>query len=188
MARRLDELLAIAEHTFATLGIPHALVGACARNVYASPRSTCGIDLAVDPTPTDYPRAAAELQRRGFVRVHEARTDPASELPDVALFCDDAGGRIDLLFACSDFERGAIARATPTSFPVTAITMPVAGVEDLIVYKLLAGRPRDVIDIEEILHARARAGHTLDWSLVERECAEWDAAPTLVALRTRLGV
>jgi hypothetical protein len=183
----LDELLAIAERTLAQAVVRHALIGGCARNLYAPPRGTRDVDLAVIADLPAYERIAALLRRAGFVRVTVVKADPQGDVPDVALFSDDSGGRLDLLFAHTDFEQRAIDRAMPVRFGSSALVVPVVSIEDLIVYKLLAARPRDLLDIEEMVRAQAAVGRVIDWRQVEEECAEWDALSTLTRVRGQIG-
>jgi hypothetical protein len=65
----LDELLVIADRTLTAAGAAHALIGGCARNVYAPPRSTRDVDLAVSASREQYARVASDLRNLGFVRV-----------------------------------------------------------------------------------------------------------------------
>jgi hypothetical protein len=185
VAAALDELLVIADRTLTAAGAAHALIGGCARNLYAPPRSTRDVDLAVSASPEQYERVALELRRQGFVRVTETRTQPASAVPDVALFSDASGGRIDLLLAHTAFEERAIARAVLVHFEQAGFSVRVVRVEDLIVYKTLAGRPRDLTDIEEVVRAQVGAGVTIDWKYIEDECAQWDALEVLQQARDR---
>jgi hypothetical protein len=55
--------------------------------------------------------------------------------------------------------------------------------EHLIVYKLIAGRPRDVADAEDVARTCALGGAPLDWSLIERWAAEWGVEDRLERLR-----
>ena len=185
MASSLEDLLVIAEHTLTACGAAHALIGGCARNIYAPPRSTRDVDLAVSVTETQYVLIAASLRAQGFDRVTETNTDPSSAVPDVALFSDAHGGRIDLLIAHTSFEERAIMRAVSVEFPAAQLTMRVVRVEDLIVYKTLAGRPRDITDVEEVVRSQRAAGIVIDWKYVEHECAQWDALETLMQARDR---
>lgn len=185
MAATLDELLIIANRTLTAAGTAHALIGGCARNIYAPPRSTRDVDLAVSASREQYSRISAELRGLGFVRVTETKTDPASEVPDVGLFSDASGGRIDLLLAHTAFEERAIARATSIDFPNAGLAIRVVRVEDLIIYKTLAGRPRDLTDIEEVVRCQLAAGVTIDWKYIEDECALWDALEVLKQARDR---
>src|SRR5699024_760308 len=57
--------------------------------------------------------------------------------------------RVDLIFSFLEFERNAIIRSDKTS--IEQQTINIVKAEDLIVYKILAGRARDIDDIESIL-------------------------------------
>lgn len=189
MQRALDELLAVAERVLTQAGVPHALIGGCARNVYAAPRSTRDVDFAVVSDAEGYQRLSELLDQKGFTRRSETRAVDDAPVPDVALFSDDTGARIDLLFAHTSFEADAIARATSRALGSDGgLMIPVVTAEDLIVYKVLASRPRDVNDIEDVAKARAAAGAVIDWDHVERECNAWEMLSELAAIRKRVGV
>src|SRR5262249_33484693 len=113
----LDELLQTAASVLSAAEAPHALIGGCARNVYAPPRATRDVDLAVECSASVYARIASELRAAGFDRVTETRTDDTAPLPDAALFSAADGGRIDLVIAHTPFEQRAIAAAMPVVFP-----------------------------------------------------------------------
>ena len=90
---------------------------------------------------------------------------------------------IDLTFAWLPFEEMAIARAVQLPFATGVIRVP--RVEDLLVYKLVAARPRDLDDVERLL-AIHRA---IDLEQVRRplvEFAEALAKPELIATFERL--
>lgn len=58
--------------------------------------------------------------------------------------------RVDLIFSFLKFERTAIARSDNAL--VEQQTINIVRAEDLIVYKILAGRARDLDDVESILN------------------------------------
>ena len=62
---------------------------------------------------------------------------------------------------------------------IAGVTIPVATPEDLIVYKLIADRPRDRDDVLAILRTQARAGRALDWAYVERWTRFWNVSDRL---------
>lgn len=183
MPANAEAALGVAGRALARVGAAHALIGACARNVYAPPRATRDLDLAVVADAAQYTRLRDELRAAGFARITETRAEPGAELPNVALFSDKGAARIDLLLAHSPFERQAIARAVPTDFPSLGVVVPIVRVEDLLIYKVLASRPRDLIDIQEITRTQEQAGTAIDWAYIERECAQWDAVEALRAAR-----
>jgi len=66
---------------------------------------------------------------------------------------------LDVLLAETDYQRTAMRRAQ----------RGVLTVEDVIVHKLIAGRPRDIDDIRSILHT----GIAFDRDYVERNARDW---------------
>lgn len=61
--------------------------------------------------------------------------------------------RVDLIFSFIKFERDAIQRALSTE--VNGKTIKIARAEDLIIYKLLSARPRDIEDIKNIINNKS---------------------------------
>jgi hypothetical protein len=187
VAANAEAALAVAERALVHADAAHALIGACARNMYAPPRPTRDLNFAVVADVAQYARLRDELRTAGFTRVTETRgvasTVSSAELPNAALFSDKSAARIDLLLAHSPFERQAIARAVPTDFASLGVVVPIVRVEDLIVYKVLASRPHDLVDIQDITRTQEQAGTVIDWAYVESVCAEWDAIGALHTAR-----
>jgi GAF domain-containing protein len=109
---------------------------------------------------------ALELARRSSVALENANlyrqvrvlADPGEE-PHM-LVVRGRGARIDVLLALIEYQRVALDRAVDN----------VLTVEDVIVHKLIAWRPRDRDDVASIL----RAGHALDEGYIELWAGEWD--------------
>ncbi|MGB6120918.1 MAG: DUF6036 family nucleotidyltransferase, partial [Bacteroidota bacterium] len=59
------------------------------------------------------------------------------------------GVRIGLIFSFMEYERQAMGRAVAVEMEDTSVRF--AAVEDLVIHKLIAGRPRDSEDIRGIL-------------------------------------
>jgi hypothetical protein len=64
-------------------------------------------------------------------------------------------------------------------------TVRLAAPEAAIVYKLLAQRPRDLDDVENIFEARASAGDALDWAFLDHWGDECGIADRLAPYRAR---
>jgi predicted nucleotidyltransferase len=63
---------------------------------------------------------------------------------------DEASGiRIDFVFSFSEYEKQAIARAAGVE--IEGVLVRLATLEDLIVHKVVAGRPRDLDDVKSIV-------------------------------------
>ena len=94
--------------------------------------------------------------------------------------------KLDLAIGLSGFERQAISRAQPVE--VAGSSIFVATAEDLLIMKVLAGRPQDEQDVGGLVSAQ---GERLDWDYcldVARELGEslgQDLAGRIDALRTR---
>ena len=74
-----------------------------------------------------------------------------------------AGPRVDLIFSFTPYEQQAIQRATAVRIGGTLVKY--ASLEDLIIHKVFAGRPRDLEDARLILlrHPNADADYIRDW-------------------------
>ncbi len=60
-----------------------------------------------------------------------------------------SGIRIDFIFSSSEYERIAISRAVSINFGKAAVRF--ASLEDLVIHKIIAGRPNDVEEVKSIL-------------------------------------
>jgi predicted nucleotidyltransferase len=83
-------------------------------------------------------------QAKEFARMHHvflARHEPT-------------GTPIDLSLAYLDFEDEAIQSSDEIDY--AHVRIPVARAEDLVVYKILASRPRDIDDAEKLLNLHGR--------------------------------
>ena len=80
---------------------------------------------------------------------------------------------VDMALGLSGFERQVIARATPTT--IEDCSLPVATAEDLVLLKLLAGRPRDTDDAHRIV---SRQAENLDWEYLLQTARELERAVT----------
>jgi hypothetical protein len=81
-----------------------------------------------------------------------------------------SGIRIDFIFSYSPYERQAIKRAKGILFGKTRIKF--AALEDVIIHKIIAERPRDIEDVESILLKNPE----YDSHYIEKWLAEFDAA------------
>lgn len=184
MNEGIPKLLAEALDVMAEAGVEAAVIGGCARNAYAEVRSTRDVDLVVAVSEERYPTLTELLARRGFHRGSAVGAEHGG-VPDLELFRDAGGRRLDLLYAHTEFERSALSRRE-TREPYAGVRAPVVSPEDLVVYKLIAGRTQDRLDIVAMIEALEPHGRVLDWSYVERWCDAWEIRGALERLRAEL--
>jgi hypothetical protein len=177
-------LLLAARAAVEEAGLAFAVIGGCARNAYAEPRATKDVDLVVEVDADRYSLLEEALARRGF-HCATAVGDRDEPVPDLCLYRDGEGRRVDVLFAHTSLERSALARSEPRE-PYAGVEIAVVSPEDLMVYKLIADRPQDRADIAAVVGALTLAGRAIDWSYVERWCDEWDVRARLDRVRAEL--
>jgi predicted nucleotidyltransferase len=146
-APRFEQALARAASIFEERGIPYAVIGGLAVSVWGAPRSTEDIDLLAQVARSD------ELDRAlldaGFA-ADWRRGGPDDPIPLLLRLETASGPTIDVLCATRPWEREILTRAVQVRLPEGS-AVPVVAVEDLIVLKLVAGGPRDLADVAELL-------------------------------------
>lgn len=130
-------------------GIPYMIIGGQAVLLHGEPRMTKDIDvtLGVSADSLDVILCvASSLGWEVMVEMPESFVKRTMVLP-----CRDpqSGFRIDLIFSFSPYERAAISHALHIRVGETLVRF--ATVEDLVIHKLVAGRPRDIEDARLVL-------------------------------------
>jgi hypothetical protein len=130
-------------------GIPYMVIGGQAVLLHGEPRLTRDIDVTLGVDSSACPRVLALGRSIGL----------SPSVPDVERFVqktnvlplsgEPAAIRIDLIFSFTPYETQAIERAS--SHNVSDTPVRFATPEDLIIHKLVAGRPRDLEDVRGIL-------------------------------------
>ena len=136
----------------ANLGVDARLIGALAAIRYRrTPRVTTDVDFLA----RSLDGLAEAMEADGYeVKVLSDEGEP------YAVFIRGKGVRVDVLRAETEFEHTALRRAADSDV-ITA--------EDVIVFKLLAWRSRDIDDITDILGA----GHQLDTDYIAGWARTW---------------
>lgn len=151
---------------FRSLGLDPVLIGALAANVYrAVPRFTTDADFLT----RSLAGLTAAMEADGLEITTMA--DPG-EAPYVAFIRGD-GVRVDVLAAQTNYQVGAIERARDG----------VLTIEDVIVHKLIAWRPRDRDDIDQILVREP----VLDEHYLDRWSVSWQVEDRWREARRRFG-
>jgi hypothetical protein len=129
-----------------SMRVPHQFGGAVALAWYRSPRATTDVDLNVTVAPED---AAPVLGALGHLGVTISRSDRLAIERDGQARLDWEGSYLDLFFATLDLHREMAARSREVDFG--PVQIPILSPEHLIVCKVVFDRPKDWVDIEEMV-------------------------------------
>ena len=135
-------------------GFPYMVIGGQAVLLYGEPRLTKDIDLTI----------GADLSRLSEVRCLvdtlglRVLADPETfTRQTMVLPCQEpeSGIRVDIIFSFTPYEQQALKRTKPVKLGDEEIRF--ASLEDLIVHKIIAGRPRDLEDVTNVLRKNPTA-------------------------------
>jgi hypothetical protein len=165
------ELLADLSRGFAAAGIEWYLFGAQAAIVYGVARLTADVDVtARAPAGTATATWLPTVESSGFERrFSAARFLEAARV--VPLVHAATGLPVDIVLAGPGLEDEFLARAVPRT--IDDVTVPVVEVSDLVILKVLAGRPKDADDLTSLL---ASQRHAIDETRVRRVLAMLESA------------
>lgn len=166
-----SRLLALVREVFRLRGDRWFLFGAQAVVAHGFPRTTGDVDVTVVPADGD-PRALAGALVSAGLTLRVSDLDDFIERTAVLPFLHEPTGLgLDVVLGASGLENDCIGRAVAVD--IGDGTVPVIAVEDLVVLKILSGRPKDVEDVRSILRRRRR---TLDVAHVRALLAELEEA------------
>jgi len=163
------------------------LFGARAAILYGVARLTADVDVTVRlPESTTGATLAGALERHGF-RLRIVDPDFVARTRVMPFVHEKTGLPLDVVLAGPGLEDEFFARAVVRD--IDGVGVPVASVEDIVVMKILAGRPKDH---EDIVAMAAAQGDALDDRSVRRTLvaleealAQNDLQPTLDAALAR---
>jgi hypothetical protein len=184
--RLLEDALAALARALDEAGAPWMVIGGIAVIAHGVRRFTTDIDAAVRGDAISIDRLLEALARHGIV----------PRIPDAAAFAQEnlvllvrhapTGVDLDVSQAWSSFEHEALAAREKARFG--RVRAPMSVPDDLVVFKAIAGRPKDIEDAEALLVLHPR----IDIGRARRRVAELAGladAPELVesfdALATR---
>lgn len=139
-----EKIVAIHEQ-LARAKTPHAFGGALALAYYAEPRATIDIDVNVFVSPSDYPAVERTLASLGV----GDGVDPKIVQRDGQCRLHWKDTPLDLFFAYDELHEAM--RRMIRKEPFGDTTIPVLAPEHLLVCKAVFNRPKDWLDIEQML-------------------------------------
>lgn len=129
-----------------SLRVPHQFGGAIALAWYRNPRATTDIDVNVTLSPDE---AEPVLGALAYLGVTVSPEDRALIARDGQARLKWDGYYLDVFFATLDLHREMATSAREVQFG--GLPIPILSPEHLIVCKAIFDRPKDWVDIEEIL-------------------------------------
>jgi hypothetical protein len=141
----LPEKILAVHDAFSANGIAHAFGGALALAYYAEPRATDDVDINVFAAPETYPAVVGALTPLGV----QDRLDAAAVSEDGQ--CRLWWGRtpLDLFFAYDELHDAM--KGSMRLVPFGDRQIPILAPEHLLVCKAIFDRPKDWLDIEQIV-------------------------------------
>ncbi len=133
--------------------VPYMVIGGQAVLLYGEPRLTRDIDITMGITPDDLEKALQVAQEVDLRLLVEQPLNFVRQNWVLPAIDAKSGLRVDFIFSWTPYEAQAIERAREVeidNYPVRFATP-----EDVILHKLLAGRPRDLEDIRSILRKQS---------------------------------
>ena len=148
--------------------LPYMIIGGQAVLLYGEPRMTKDIDITLGVDVGHLEAVVAMLRSVGLEIIpsdYEAFAKRTYVLPAHE---KESGIRVDFIFSFTPYEQHAIERALPVM--MDEIPVMFASVEDVIIHKIFAGRPRDLEDVRSMLLKNSE----FDVSYVKQWLAEFD--------------
>jgi predicted nucleotidyltransferase len=139
-------------------GIAYALIGGMAASLRGQTRATADVDLVIDIDVNQALILITRLGRSSFRPLFENVAEVVERSFILPLRHRTTDIKVDMSLGLSGFEQKLISRAKLED--ISGTTVSVVTAEDLLVMKVLAGRPQDVQDARGIVAAQASR---LDW-------------------------
>lgn len=168
----LEELIKNVAQALDHHNIPYMVIGGQAVLVYGRPRLTRDVDITLG---VDVDALALVAQISATLKLRILTPDAQSFAAKTRVLPTEepeSKFRVDFMFSFSEYERQALQRATP----VTIAGYPVrfASCEDLVIHKLVAGRPIDHEDVRDVL---AKNRERVDPAYLESWLREFSRLP-----------
>ena len=140
-------------------GSPGMIVGGIAASLLGRPRLTQDVDALTTVPEGRWPALLDAARFHGLEPRIDAPLQFAARTRVLLMRHRPSGIDVDLMLGGLQFELDAVAAAVPHAIGATTVRLP--RVEDLMIMKAIAHRPRDVLDLEALLdlHPDADIAH-----------------------------
>lgn len=164
------------------------VVGGQAVLVHGQPRLTRDIDITLGVDANELKAVRSVVESLGLTPSVPDLDAFVRRTNVIPLTDSSTGLRVDMIFSFTPYESEAIRRAVTVTFDEGAVRF--ASVEDLIIHKLVAGRPRDIEDIAGILARKPSLDeeYLVQWLASFHEVVQKDLVREFKALRYNQGL
>jgi len=154
----IEQVIALVDEICTANKLGYAVIGGIAATVHGSARTTIDVDLIVqtDISTLDVVYRAFTSE---FVPVKQNPLEFFNQYFVLPVIHNTMKVKVDVSAALSGFEHTALKRAK--RLPFGSVSAVFCSPEDLILFKLVANRERDLVDVKDII---ARNKHLLDQS------------------------
>lgn len=141
-------------------GYVYAVMGGLAVRVHSIPRPTYDVDLTISMARSNLPKLFDSLEKLGHTVPESYRRGWVDEVAGMPLVkvrtyvSPTTGVDIDIFLGETSFQKSYLARRVKVT--VNEKNLWVVTPEDLILLKLLASRPRDLLDVADILFTQGQ--------------------------------
>lgn len=165
-----DETLARIAASLERAGIPYMIIGGQAVLLYGEPRLTRDIDITLGINTDRLESLLAVVQHLSLKPLPEDAATFVRQTMVLPTLDEATGIRVDFIFSFTPYESQAILKAKKVRILDQDVCF--AAVEDLIIHKIFAGRPRDIEDVQTVMLKNT----TIDVHYIEEWLNAFDAA------------
>ena len=144
-----QELIARIAASLRIRKIPYMIIGGQAVLLYGEPRLTRDIDVTIGADVSWLPDLLRSVDDIGLTSLPDDVDSFVRKTMVLPTRHEETGIRVDFIFSFTPYEIEAIARAHKVAIGGQEVAF--ASVEDLIIHKIFAGRPRDLEDVRSVL-------------------------------------
>lgn len=176
----LSEALDALEQAFQELDVRWYVFGAQAAILYGVPRMTADLDVTIEPP--DRGRLEAVFEAHHLEIAVEQTEDFLRVTPVIPVIHRPTGIPIDIVVGHSGLEASFFERAS--LIEMSGKIVPVIRIEDLVIAKVLAGRPKDLQDVRHLLRVQLDDAYVVKvLKLVEEALGQSDLVAEFEQLR-----
>jgi hypothetical protein len=129
--------------------LPYMIVGGQAVLLYGEPRLTRDIDITLGVSIDKLDELLNTIKEIGLIPLPENIESFVEKTFVLPVKDKSTKIRVDFIFSQTSYEKQAIDRAN--KIEIKSKTVRFASLEDIIIHKIFAGRPRDLEDVRSIL-------------------------------------